>query len=244
MVGLGILGMEDVDNGCVLIVNVFVVKGKLLCVDLEIKFGCVVKVENDVNCFVFFEVWDDELKEVVFVMGLILGTGFGGGLVYEGKVFLGCNYVVGEIGYMCLLIDVWFYFGEKVLLLGCGCGNKGCMDNYFFGCGFELLYEYYYGEKKKVIDIIIVQKEGEFKVVEYVECFMELLVICFVNIFIVNDLYVVVLGGGLLNYDLIYEEMLKCVFKYLFFVVKCLKIVKVKYGDFGGVCGVVFFNIK
>ncbi|EGQ9629832.1 N-acetylglucosamine kinase [Vibrio cholerae] len=243
-VGLGIPGMEDADNGCVLTVNVPAAKGKPLRADLETKLGRAVKVENDANCFALSEAWDDELKEAASVMGLILGTGFGGGLVYEGKVFSGRNHVAGEIGHMRLPIDAWFHLGEKAPLLSCGCGNKGCMDNYLSGRGFELLYEHYYGEKKKAIDIITAQKEGESKAVEHVERFMELLAICFGNIFTANDPHVVVLGGGLSNYDLIYEEMPKRVPKHLLSVAKCPKIVKAKHGDSGGVRGAAFLNIK
>lgn len=54
----------------------------------------------------------------------------------------------------------------------------------------------------------------------------------------------VVLGGGLSNYDLIYEEMPKRVPKHLLSVAKCPKIVKAKHGDSGGVRGAAFLNIK
>ncbi len=48
-VGLGIPGMEDADNGCVLTVNVPAAKGKPLRADLETKLGRAVKVEIPVN---------------------------------------------------------------------------------------------------------------------------------------------------------------------------------------------------
>lgn len=243
-VGLGIPGIVDADTGCVLTVNVPAAKGKPLRVDLEAKLGRTVKIDNDANCFALSEAWDDELKDAPSVMGLILGTGFGGGLVYEGKAFAGRNNVAGEIGHMRLPIDAWFHLGAKAPLLDCGCGNKGCIDNYLSGRGFELLYEHYYGEKKKAIEIIAAQKEGEAKAVEHVERFMELLAICFGNIFTANDPHVVVLGGGLSNYDLIYDEMPKRVPKHLLSVAKCPKIVKAKHGDSGGVRGAAFLNIK
>ncbi|MGL6172026.1 MAG: N-acetylglucosamine kinase [Vibrio sp.] len=243
-VGLGIPGMEDADDGCVLTVNVPAAKGKPLRADLEAKLGRTVKIENDANCFALSEAWDDELKDAPSVMGLILGTGFGGGLIYQGKVFSGRNHVAGEIGHMRLPIDAWFHLGDNAPLLSCGCGNKGCMDNYLSGRGFELLYEHYYGEHKKAIEIITAQKAGEAKAVEHVERFMELLAICFGNIFTANDPHVVVLGGGLSNYDLIYDEMPKRVPKHLLSVAKCPKIVKAKHGDSGGVRGAAFLNIK
>ncbi|GAL34374.1 N-acetyl-D-glucosamine kinase [Vibrio maritimus] len=114
-VGLGLPGMEDADDGTVLTVNIGCAKGKPLRHDLQAKIGREVKLENDANCFALSEAWDDELKDSPSVMGLILGTGFGGGLIYEGKVFSGRNNVAGELGHMRLPIDAWFHLGEKRL---------------------------------------------------------------------------------------------------------------------------------
>ncbi len=244
-IGLGLPGMEDADDATVLTVNVPAAKGKPLRADLEAKIGRSVQIENDANCFALSEAWDDELKNEPSVMGLILGTGFGGGLIYNGKVFSGRNHVAGEIGHMRLPIDAWFHLGgDKAPLLECGCGNKGCMDNYLSGRGFELIYEHNNGEKKKAIDIINAFKEGEEKAVKHVDSFMELLAICFGNIFTAHDPHVVALGGGLSNFDLIYEEVPKRIGKHLLSVAKCPKIIKAKHGDSGGVRGAAFLNIK
>ncbi|WED23206.1 N-acetylglucosamine kinase [Vibrio sp. JC009] len=243
-IGIGLPGMEAADDGTVLTVNVPAAKGKPLRKDLEAKIGRSVKIENDANCFALSEAWDEELQNEKSVAGLILGTGFGGGFVFEGKVFSGRNNVAGEVGHMRLPIDAWFHLGENAPLFECGCDKKGCLDNYLSGRGFEQLYEHYYGEKKKAIDIIKAQAEGEEKAVEHVERFMELLAICFANLFTALDPHVVALGGGLSNYDLIYEEMPKRIPKYLLSVSKCPKIIKAKHGDSGGVRGAAFLNIK
>ena len=55
---------------------------------------------------------------------------------------------------------------------------------------------------------------------------MELLAICLANIFTANDPHVVVLGGGLSNFDAIYQEMPKRIPHYLMPVAKCPKIIK------------------
>lgn len=243
-IGLGLPGMEDADTNAVLTVNVPAAKGKQLRGDLEAKIGRSVKIENDANCFALSEAWDEDLKDEPSVMGLILGTGFGGGLIYDGKVFSGRNHVAGEVGHMRLPIDAWFHLGDNAPLLGCGCEKKGCMDSYLSGRGFELIYEHYYGEKKKAIDIITAHAEGEANAVEHVERFMELLAICFGNLFTACDPHVVALGGGLSNFDLIYEEMPKRIPKHLLSVAKCPKIIKAKHGDSGGVRGAAFLNIK
>ncbi|MCL9783294.1 N-acetylglucosamine kinase [Vibrio sp. S4M6] len=243
-IGLGIPGIVSAEDDTVLTVNVPSANGKLLRADLEARVERDVKIENDANCFALSEAWDEGLQNESAVMGLILGTGFGGGLIYEGKVFSGGNHVAGEFGHTRLPIDAWFHLGEKAPLLGCGCGKKGCLDSYLSGRGFELLYEHYYSERKAAIDIIRSYGEGEENASEHVERFMELLAICLANIFTANDPDVVALGGGLSNFELIYDEMPKRVPKYLMSVAKCPKIIKALHGDAGGVRGAAFLNIK
>ena len=52
------------------------------------------------------------------MVGIFLGTGIGGGLILEGKLYSGFNRTAGEIGHMVLAVG-----GPK-----CGCGNRGCFE--------------------------------------------------------------------------------------------------------------------
>jgi len=245
-IGIGLPGMEDADDGTVLTVNIEAAKGKPLRVDLQNLIGRDVLIENDANCFALSEAWDEELQSEKSVAGLILGTGFGGGFVFNGKIFSGHNNVAGEVGHMRLPIDAWFHLGDSgtAPLFDCGCDKKGCIDNYLSGRGFELLYAHYYQEKKKATEIINAQTQGDANAIEHVERFLELVAICFANLFTALDPDVVVLGGGLSNYDLLYQELPKRIPKYLLSVAKCPKIMKAKHGDSGGVRGAAFLNIK
>ncbi|PSU65723.1 N-acetylglucosamine kinase [Photobacterium phosphoreum] len=243
-VGLGIPGIEDARDGTVLTSNIPSAKGRTLRKDLEVKLGRSVSLDNDANCFALSEAWDDEHKDAPSVLGLILGTGFGGGMVFNGKVFSGLNHVGGEFGHARLPLDAWLYMGEQAPLFDCGCGQKGCIDNYLSGRGFEQIYAHYYGEKLKAIEIIERNAAGDEKAQQHVDCFMEVLAMCFANLFTGVDPHVVVLGGGLSNFELIYDELPKRLPKYLLSVAQAPKIVKAKHGDAGGVRGAAFLNIK
>ncbi|KAE8178348.1 N-acetylglucosamine kinase [Photobacterium carnosum] len=243
-VGLGIPGIEDARDGTVLTSNIPSAKGKTLRKDLEAKLGRSVSLDNDANCFALSEAWDDEHKDAPSVLGLILGTGFGGGMIFNGKVFAGLNHVGGELGHMRLPLDAWLYMGEQAPLFDCGCGQKGCMDNYLSGRGFEQIYAHYYGEKLKAIEIIERNAAGDKKAQQHVDRFMEVLAMCLANLFTGIDPHVVVLGGGLSNFELIYDELPKRLPKYLLSVSQAPKIVKAKHGDAGGVRGAAFLNIK
>ncbi|GAB3529881.1 MULTISPECIES: N-acetylglucosamine kinase [Photobacterium] len=243
-IGIGIPGMEDAEDGSLLTSNIPAAKGHTLRKDLEEKLGRSVSIDNDANCFALSEAWDEELQGEKSVLGLILGTGFGGGLVFDGHVFSGKNHVAGELGHTRMPIDAWFHLGENAPLFECGCDNKGCIDNYLSGRGFEQLYTHYYGEKVKAIELIKRHAAGDEKAVEHVDRFMEMLAICLANLFTGLDPHVVVLGGGLSNFELLYTELPKRLPKHLLSVARVPKIVKAKYGDAGGVRGAAFLNIK
>ncbi len=187
-VGLGIPGIERAEDATVLTVNVPAAKGRTLRLDLEKRIGRDVALNNDANCFALSEAWDEELKDAKSVLGCILGTGFGGGIIVNGKVVNGKNNVAGELGHMRLPIDAWFLLGDNAPLFDCGCDKKGCIDNYLSGRGFEQLYAHYYGEKKKAIDIIEAYNQGDENAVEHVDRFMELLAMCMGGLFTAFDL--------------------------------------------------------
>lgn len=75
-------------------------------------------VDNDVNCMVLGEVAFGAGKGKENVVGITLGTGVGGGVVIEGKLYRGSSFTAGEVGHITLIKD-----GPK-----CNCGNNGCLE--------------------------------------------------------------------------------------------------------------------
>ena len=64
-----------------------------------------------------------------------LGTGVGGGLILEDKLYPGSNGFAMEIGHLCIVPD-----GRP-----CGCGNRGCMEQYASASGVALSYAEFAG---------------------------------------------------------------------------------------------------
>ena len=95
-----------------------------------------------------------------------------------------------------------------------------------------------------MLDIITEYYAGEEKAVAFVDRYMEMLAMVFAGLFTGIDPDVVALGGGLSNFELIYEEMPKRLPKYLLSISNPPKIIKAKHGDSGGVRGAAFLNIK
>jgi glucokinase len=76
-------------------------------------------VENDCN-IAALGVYVAELKaKPKNVLGIFVGTGIGGGIVLDGKIWHGSHKTAGEIGHMVVLAD-----GPV-----CGCGNRGCLES-------------------------------------------------------------------------------------------------------------------
>jgi len=77
-----------------------------------------VLVENDANCAALGEYYKAEnSKNFVFIT---LGTGVGGGIIINGKLFIGANGAAGELGHI-----VTHFEGRA-----CSCGRRGCWETY------------------------------------------------------------------------------------------------------------------
>lgn len=77
-------------------------------------------VENDANSAAFGEVLAGAGKGYKDVIVVTLGTGVGGGIIIDGKIYTGFNFCGAELGH-----NVLVYNGRQ-----CGCGRKGCFEAY------------------------------------------------------------------------------------------------------------------
>jgi glucokinase len=80
-------------------------------------------LDNDANCATFGEWWLGAARGAKNVVGMTIGTGIGGGLILDGRLYHGSSDVAGEIGHTT--IDVT---GRR-----CKCGNYGCLEAYASG---------------------------------------------------------------------------------------------------------------
>ncbi len=80
-------------------------------------------LDNDANCATLGEFWCGAARGGRHVMGMTIGTGIGGGLILDGKLYHGASDIAGEIGHTT--IDAT---GRR-----CKCGNYGCLEAYASG---------------------------------------------------------------------------------------------------------------
>lgn len=88
--------------------------------EIEKRLGAPVILENDANVAAFGEKWLGVGRQVGDMAMLTLGTGVGGGIVLDGKIWHGMTGMAGEFGHMTVDPE-----GQP-----CGCGNRGCLEQY------------------------------------------------------------------------------------------------------------------
>ena len=160
---------------------------------IEEKLERKVWLENDANCFTLAEAVYGAGKNHRVVFGVILGTGCGGGISIDSKLFLGKNHMAGEFGHHSIAIS------DDNL---CWCGRKGCVEKYISGSGIESQYFLITGEKISAIEIF---KKSDLAANKIKKFFFERLGVSIANVCNILDPDVVVIGGGLSNQQTIYS---------------------------------------
>ncbi len=242
-VGIGIPGIEDAVSRKVQTVNVPAANGQCLGPDLEALLLRPIKIENDANCFALSESHAEHSQGMTTVLGVILGTGCGTGIVHHGKIISGHNHMAGEYGHTRLPIDAWWALGENPPLFECGCGKKGCLDAYLSGRGFEKLYHAYYQEQLSAEEIVARFSQHDRQAREHVDRFMSLLSKSLASIITILDPDIVVFGGGLSNFTWLIDNLAPHIQPELMPGVKAPKFVAAQFGDSGGVRGAAFLNL-
>ncbi|CCG87008.1 N-acetylglucosamine kinase [Erwinia piriflorinigrans] len=243
-VGIGVPGLPIADDGTLFTANIPAVRGRTLQADLSVRLGREVRIDNDANCFALSEAWDDEFLHYPVVLGMILGTGVGGGLIVDGKPVTGRNHVVGELGHMRLPVDALRVLGRDIPLLPCGCGQYGCIEGYLSGSGFSWLWHHFYQQTHSAPEIISRYYEGDADALAHTERYCELLAVCLGNILTLLDPHLVVLGGGLSNFDALYDGLAERVSAHLLPVARPPRFAKARHGDAGGMRGAAFLHLK
>lgn len=196
-IGLGVPGPVKADGTVVKCINlgwnIFNVEQAL-----TEKTGLPVKAGNDANVAALGEMWKGGGSGCKNLLLVTLGTGVGGGIVIEGRMLSGSNGAGGEIGHMMV---------EEEETGVCGCGKKGCLEQYASATGIVRVakkalqtYEKETTLRKKepltAKDIFDEAKKGDAFALEQVEQMGKILGTAIANIACVVNPEIIVIGGG------------------------------------------------
>jgi glucokinase len=126
-IGIGTPGVVNEKQGCVIegCPNIPGWKNIKFIPILKEKFNLPVFANNDVNLMALGELFFGSAKGKQHVICLTLGTGIGGGIIINGKLYEGKNNYAGEIGHTCIIPN-----GRT-----CKCESNGCLEAYASATG-------------------------------------------------------------------------------------------------------------
>ncbi len=165
--------------------------------ELEELTGITSVIGNDANVAALGEMWKGGGAGQKNMVMITLGTGVGGGVIINGRVITGEHGAGGEVGHLCVNYD------EPDT---CGCGNHGCLEQYASATGIVRLAKKRLERdtretvlKKESVtakDVFDAVKAGDAVAIDVAEEFGKYLAAGLMNLAVIADPAVIVIGGG------------------------------------------------
>ncbi len=190
-VGIGAAGLVNPKTGHALTANL-VASGRPFPRDIAGAVGRDVTYINDCNALALSEAVFGAGKGHRTVMGLIIGTGIGGGTVVDGKLLQGLTATAGEFGHIAA--PAHLVVEHDLPVIRCGCGRMGCIETYVAGPGLERLAQHLTSKRLAAPDIAAA-RDGEMQRAWRLWCQLAGEMIAGLTMTVDPD--VIVLGGGL-----------------------------------------------
>jgi glucokinase len=241
-VGVGAPGPMDTKSGIVLLTPNLGWVNMPLRQRLQEGLGLRTALDNDANCAVLGEWWRGAARGTRMAVGLTIGTGIGGGIIIDGRLYHGASDIAGEVGHMTIDAN-----GRR-----CKCGNYGCIEAYASGPNIALravealesgaessLPSYVAGDLRKITAQTVYQAaqsgdELALEVVRDTAKFLGAAVASLINIF--NPEAVVIVGGVTLAGESLFEPLRREVSRRAF--KPAVQVCRIVPGELTGVAGV------
>jgi len=200
-VGVGIPGTISPATGLVKNANSTELIGNALDRDIGAAIGRGVRLANDADCFALSEAVDGAGAGARSVFGVILGTGVGGGLVFEGRLIGGPNSIAGEWGHNPL---PWPRDDERPGPR-CYCGKTGCIETFVSGPAFARDHADHGGGVRTGPEIVAAADAGDAAASASLARYAERLARGLATVINIFDPAVIVLGGGMSQVEALYR---------------------------------------
>jgi fructokinase len=191
---------------------------------------------NDANCFALAEATYGATRGARVSFGAILGTGVGGGIALRGEGGLrawdGAQGIAGEWGHVVL---------DPAAELPCYCGRRGCIERYLSGPAIEQAYHRRTGRASSVATMAgayDADADARAALDDFIKAYGRALA----TVINVLDPDAIVLGGGVSNLRLLYEQGPSAVARWVFNDELRTPIVRHTLGDSAGVFGAALLS--
>jgi glucokinase len=119
-IGAGVAGFTNVREGIILLAPNVGLRDFHIRKILEDRLGKPIMIDNDANVAALGEAWGGAGAGIDNCVCYTLGTGVGGGIIINGKIYQGFSGLAGELGHISVVPDL-----EAIQ---CGCGKMGCLE--------------------------------------------------------------------------------------------------------------------
>ena len=201
--------------------------------DLQQALARPVRIANDANCFALSEATDGAAAGASSVFGVILGTGVGGGIVIDGRLIDGPNGIAGEWGHNPLPSAR----DDGLALTSCYCGRSGCVETYLSGPAMAADHRRGGGDILSSAQIAERAAAGDAACRSTIDRYCARLARALAVVINILDPEVIVLGGGVSNIDVLYEQVPQRWRAHVFSDVVQTRLVRHRHGDSSGVRG-------
>ena len=227
-IGVGTPGTTEPSTGAIKNANTVCLNGRLLGADLSEALGAEARLTNDANCFALAEATLGAARGASVVIGLILGTGVGSGIVVEGRVLSGLHGIAGE----------WGHNPMRDEATPCYCGRSGCVETVISGPALERFFESRAGRRATLAEIDRLASGGDAAAVETVDRLVSKFGEAMAAVINIVDPDAIVIGGGVGNIARLYSEQTRtAIGRYLFNPELRTRLLRPALGDSAGVFG-------
>lgn len=229
-VAISTAGQVDSDNGIVVYStdNIPYYTGMMVKKLIENKTGIPTYVENDVNAFAVGEAKFGAAKGKTDFLALTYGTGIGGALYLDNKLYKGMGCSAGEFGHMVT------HAGGKQ----CTCGGEGCYECY---ASTRALLESVNKRNSTNLNAFEIFEKENFEKPEIrsvIDQWIDEMIIGLINIIYIFNPPLIVLGGGIMNENYVIDLIDRKIYNLLMENFRDVNIVRSKLGSDAALLGV------
>lgn len=229
-VAISTAGQVDSENGIVVYStdNIPYYTGMMVKKLIENKTGILTYVENDVNAAALGEAIFGAGKGQSDFICLTYGTGIGGAIYINNKLYKGAGSSAGELGHMII------HSGGKQ----CTCGGEGCYECYASAKALITAVNKVSGEPLDAFQIFEKSNFEKPEIRSEIDKWVDEIIVGLINIIYTFNPPLIVLGGGIMNEDYIIDLIDRKIYNRLMDNFRNVNIVRSKLGNNAALLGV------
>jgi N-acetylglucosamine kinase len=196
-IALSITGIIDPESGIATVANIPCIHGRALRRDLQERLGLEVLIANDADSFALAEAGLGAGRGHDVVLGAILGSGVGGGLVVNGRLINSAGGFAGEWGHGPIVPS---FAGQPPVAIPawkCACGQTRCLNTVGGARGMERLHFEIHRAERTSREIVEGWQAGDKDAARTIELYVELVAAPLALAINITGASIVPVGGGL-----------------------------------------------